>query len=160
MPADDFFNPFDDFINHSLDMAGIDGFDSALIAERVQALLRQLPTDDACTVWNERLDQLQSLIRMCLDVNMILSAFEAHPEPDQFNRDDLEIVAMLAVTFAFMSYNQLRPDYHPDGLARRLRRTLTTASDWVKQAAEAGDPTAQQIAAEIDTLLENTQGLD
>ncbi|HVU10991.1 MAG TPA: hypothetical protein VHD90_06920 [Phototrophicaceae bacterium] len=161
-------DPFADFINSSLDMDGIDGLGQAVMAEKVRAILRGLPSSVTSELWNDRLDELQAVIRVCLDLQTVLGAFEEQPDANGFNKDDLEILIMLSVTFAFVSYNQLRPAYgggepHADDhllMARRLRETLQVAVGWVKRAGREGDPVAARLAQEIDELLHSAKRLD
>ncbi len=84
-----------------------------------------------------------------------------------FNKDDLETLIMLSVTFAFISYNQLRPAYGGETraddhlqTALRLRETLQVAVGWVKRAGREGDQVAARLADEIDELLRNAKRLD
>ena len=104
-------------------------------------LLFTLPGDVTTDLWNEQLDSLQAVIRICLDLDMVLGAFEERLEPNEFNRDDLEILIMLAVTFSFVSYNRLRATYNVEepvvsddtALARRLRNSLQASMGWVRK---------------------------
>jgi hypothetical protein len=161
-------DPFADFINASLDMAGIDGLNQAAIAEKVRQILRGLPSDVTSDLWNEQLDTLQAVIRVCLDLDTIIGAFEEQLDSSKFSRDDLEILIMLSVTFAFVSYNQLKPSYGVDEargssdalLARRLRDTLQVSSGWVKRAAREGDPVAAKLVSEIHSLLDASDHLE
>jgi len=161
-------DPFADFINSSLDMAGIDGLNQVAIAEKVHVILRSLPTNVTSDLWNEKLDALQAVIRMCIDMNTIAGAFEEHLDTANFSHDDLEILIMLSVTFAFVSYNQLRPAYAIDEvqqsdntlLARRLRDALQVAFGWVKRSAREGDPVAGKLVGEIHALLDASAHLE
>jgi hypothetical protein len=119
-------------------------------------------------LWNEQLDGLQSVIRVCLDLGTVLGTFEEKVDPSNFTRDDLEILVMLSVTFGFVSYNQLKPAYNADQaaqqdntlLARRLRETLLATLGWVKRAAREGDAVAGKLVSEIDVLLDVSDHLD
>ena len=161
-------DPFADFINASLDMAGIDGLDQSAIAKKVRQILRGLPANVTSDLWNEQLDSLQAIIRVCLDLETIAGAFEERVDSAKFSREDLEILIMLSVTFAFVSYNQLKPAYNADQardsadvlLARRLRDTLQVASGWVKRAAREGDPIAGKLVSEIHSLLDASSHLE
>ena len=161
-------DPFADFINASLDMAGIDGLNQAAVAEKVRQILRGLPANVTSDLWNEQLDGLQAVIRVVLDLETIVGAFEERLDSSKFSRDDLEILIMLSVTFAFVSYNQLRPGYAVDEardnsdtlLARRLRDTLLVTSGWVKRAARDGDPIAEKLVGEIHSLLDASDYLE
>jgi len=161
-------DPFADFINASLDMAGVDGLNQAAIAERVRQILRGLPTNVTSDLWNEQLDTLQAVIRVCLDLNTIAGAFEERIDSTNFTRDDLEILIMLSVTFGFVSYNQLKSAYIVDEahnnsdalLARRLRDTLQVTFGWVKRAAREGDPVAAKMVGEIHSLLDASNHLE
>ena len=161
-------DPFFEFINMSLDMEGIDGLDQAAIAEKVRRILRALPANVTSDLWNEQLDTLQAVIRVCLDMNTILGAFEERVDSSIFSKDDLEILIMLSVTFAFVSYNQLHPAYNLDEartndnalLARRLRDTLQVTMGWVKRAAREGDPVAGKLVGEIHSLLDASKHLE
>ncbi|MBI1258713.1 MAG: hypothetical protein GC204_14690 [Chloroflexi bacterium] len=161
-------DPFADFINASLDLAGIDGLDQAAIAEKVRLILRGLPANVTSDLWNEQLDSLQAVIRVCLDLQTIAGAFEERIDSSNFSREDLEILIMLSVTFAFVSYNQLKPAYNVDEgrdsadalLARRLRDTLQVTSGWVKRAAREGDPIAGKLVGEIHSLLDASSHLE
>ncbi len=154
-------DPFADFINTSLDMQGIDGLDQAAIAEQLRGILRGLPSNVTAELWNERLDDLQAAICVCLDLDAVTGAFEEKLEPTSFSRDDLEILIMLSVTFAFISYNQLHPAYNVDEprsrdtalMVRRLRDTLQVTLGWVKRAARDGDPIAVKLVEEVYALL-------
>ena len=160
-------NPFNDFINESLDMEGIHGGDSAAIAEQVRRLLPTLPATVSSELWDEQLNHLQSVIRVCLDLDTVLGAFKKQPDSANFSRDDLESLIMLSVTFAFISYNQLFGTYNEDEqynsnnavLSRRLRATLQAAAGWVRRAAQEGDPIAARFSEEIIALLEATAHL-
>jgi hypothetical protein len=161
-------DPFADFINRSLDMAGVEGLDQAAVAARVREILKSLPTNVDADLWNEQLDGLQAVIRVCLDLGTVLGAFEERVEPTNFTRDDLEILVMLSVTFGFVSYNQLKPAYSADQavnsdntlLARRMRESLLSSQGWVKRAARQGDPVADKLASEIDALLDASKRLE
>ncbi len=162
-------DPFADFINSTLDLDGIDGLDQMAIAEKMRRLLFALPGNVTTDLWNEQLDSLQAVIRVCLDLDMVLGAFEERLEPNEFNRDDLEILIMLAVTFSFVSYNRLRASYNVDQqqpvsddtlLARRLRDSLQASLGWVKQAASEGDDTATTFLQEVSALLDTTHRLE
>jgi hypothetical protein len=161
-------DPFFEFINMSLDMEGIEGLDQAAIAEKVRRILRGLPSNVTSDLWNEQLDTLQAVIRVCLDMETILGAFEERVDASTFTRDDLEILIMLSVTFAFVSYNQLKPAYNQDEarssddslLARRLRDTLQVTMGWVKRAAREGDPVAGKLVGEIHALLDASKHLE
>lgn len=162
-------DPFAEFINSTLDLDGIDGLDQMAIADKMRRLLFALPGSVTTDLWNEQLDSLQAVIRVCLDLDMVLGAFEERLEPEEFNRDDLEILIMLAVTFSFVSYNRLRASYNVDEpqvgsednlLARRLRDTLQVAMGWVKKAAGEGDPLASKFLEDANSLLDTTQRLE
>ena len=161
-------DPFAEFINSTLDLDGIDGFDQAVIAEKMRNLLFTLPGDVTTDLWNEQLDSLQAVIRICLDLDMVLGAFEERLEPNEFNRDDLEILIMLAVTFSFVSYNRLRATYNVEepvvsddtALARRLRDSLQASMGWVKKAASDGDHVATRFLQEANSLLDTTHHLE
>ncbi|MEO8395877.1 MAG: hypothetical protein ABI700_22975 [Chloroflexota bacterium] len=161
-------DPFADFINASLDMAGVDGLNQTAIAEKVRLILRGLPTNVTSDLWNEQLDMLQGVIRVCLDLETIVGAFEERLDSTHFSRDDLEILIMLSVTFAFVSYNQLKPAYKVDEvrensselLARRLRDTLQVTLGWVRRAAREGDPVADKLVGEIHSLLDASDHLE
>jgi hypothetical protein len=161
-------DPFGEFINTSLDMNGIDGLNPATIAEQVRTILRSLPADVTPDLWNERLDSLQAVIRVCLDLETVLGAFEQRPDTAGFTRDDLETLIMLSVTFAYVSYNQLHTSYnlgeaHPQDntlVARRLRDTLKVTLGWVRRAAREGDPVAAKLVSEINALLNVSDHLE
>jgi len=161
-------DPFADFINASLDMNGIEGLDQAAVAEKMRHILRNLPANVTPDLWNEQLDPLQAVIRVCLDVNTVLGAFEEPLDAANFSRDDLEILVMLSVTFAFVSQNQLRPAYNLNEahdadntlLARRLRDTLQATLGWVKRAAHEGDPVAGRLVGEVHALLNASKHLE
>ncbi len=160
-------DPFTDFINSSLDLEGIDGLGQAVMAEKVRTILRGLPSMVTSELWNDQLDELQAVIRVCLDLQTVLGAFEEQPDMAGFNKDDLETLIMLSVTFAFISYNQLRPAYGGETraddhlqTALRLRETLQVAVGWVKRAGREGDQVAARLADEIDELLRNAKRLD
>lgn len=163
-------DPFADFINMSLDMQGIEGLDQAAIAERVRQIVQDLPTNVTSDLWNDKLSTLQAAVRVCLDLNTVIGSFSDSLDPAQFNRDDLETLIMLSVTFAFVSYNQLLPAYNADAveasdsdntlLARRLRDTLQVTLGWVKRAAREGDAVAAKIVEESDTLLKVSSHLE
>ncbi len=161
-------DPFADFINQSLDMQGVEGLDRAAVAARVQGLLKALPANVTADLWNQHLDGLQTVIRICLDLGTVLGAFEEQLDSSKFSHEDLEILVMLSVTFAFVSYNQLKPSYSADQmassdntiLARRLRDTLLASLGWVKRAAREGDPVAGKLVAEIDSLLDASDHLE
>ena len=65
-------DPFADFINRSLDMGGVEGLDQAAVATRVREILKSLPTNVDADLWNEQLDGLQAVIRVCLDLGTVL----------------------------------------------------------------------------------------
>lgn len=160
-------DPFAQFINLSLDMHGIDGLDQTAIAERVRQLLPTLPESATAELWNDQLNTLQSVIRVCLDLDSVLAGFKDQPDPSSFTRDDLESLIMLSVTFAFLSYNELHAAYNEDEtyhadntlLARRLRSTLQVAMGWVRRAAHEGDPVATRFTEEIVSLLDASSHL-
>jgi hypothetical protein len=162
------YDPFADFINMSLDMQGIEGLDQAALAERVRHIVHDLPSNVTSDLWNDRLTSLQSAIRVCLDLNTVISSFPDSLDPAQFNRDDLETLVMLSITFAFVSFNQLHPTYSADDaaasdtalLARRLRDTLLVSLGWVKRAAQDGDPVAARMIEEASALLKASEHLD
>ena len=165
-PEDLSRDPFSDFINTSLNMDGIDGADQAIVADRVRGILHALPTNVTSELWNEQMDELQGVIRICLDLDTVLGAFDEHLDPASFTRDDLEILIMLSVTFAFISYNQLSPSYNQQAqkndtlLARRMRDTLQVTLGWVKRAAREGDPIAARLTEEVYALLNLSKRLD
>ncbi len=158
-------DPFVEFINATLDLEGIDGVDQTTIAAKMKRLLFELPGNVSTDLWNEQLDGLQAVIRVCLDLDMVLGAFEEKLEPSDFNRDDLEILVMLSVTFAFVSYNHLQASHNVDEhsasdtmlLARRLRDTLQASMGWVKKAAHDGDPIATKFVQEANSLINTSQ---
>ena len=160
-------DPFGDFINASLDMEGVNGGDSMAIAEKVRRLLPTLPDSATSELWDEQLDHLQSVIRVCLDLDTVLGAFKEQPNSAEFTRDDLESLIMLSVTFAFISYNQLHTAYNEEEaynsdnavLGRRLRATLQASLGWVRRAAHDGDPIATRFTEEIVALLEASSHL-
>ncbi len=166
--TDQSHDPFAEFINSTLDLDGIDGLDQMVIAEKMRRLLFDLPGNVTTDLWNEQLDRLQSVIRICLDLDMVLGAFEEPLDPNNFNRDDLEILIMLAVTFSFVSYNRLRAsndveDQYPGDdtlLARRLRDSLQASMGWVKKAASDGDHVATKFLQEANSLLDTTHHLE
>jgi len=161
-------DPFADFINSSLDMNGVDGLDQIAISTKMRAILQELPANITPDLWNEELDGLQAIIRLALDLETVLHAFEDRLDMSNFSRDDMEVLVMLSVTFAFVAYNRLHPSYnleekHADEntlLARRLRDSLQVALGWVKKAADEGDPVARQFLDENDSLLDASQRLD
>lgn len=161
-------DPFADFINTSLNMDGIEELNPTTVAAQVRRILQHLPRDVTPDLWNDRLDSLQAVIRVCLDLETVLGTFEERLDVATFTRDDLEILVMLAVTFAYVSYNQLHPAYHlqesaPSDdtlLARRLRDTLKVTLGWVKRAARDGDPVATRLVAEIHALLNASAHLE
>ncbi len=161
-------DPFADFINETLDMAGVEGLDQAAVAKKVRRILRDLPTHVTPDLWNERLDSLQAVIRVCLDLSTVLSAFEERIDSERFSHDDLETLVMLSVTFAFASYNQLKPAYNVDDapptdmmlLAQRLRDTLQATLGWVRRAAHEGDPVAARLSDEVSALLDASSDLE
>ena len=132
------------------------------------SILHGLPANVTSDLWNEQLDSLQAVIRVCLDLETIAGAFEERMDASNFSRDDLEILIMLSVTFAFVSYNQLKPAYNADEardnadtlLARRLRDTLQVTFGWVKRAAREGDPVAGRLVGEIHALLDASSHLE
>ena len=160
-------DPFGDYINASLDMEGIDGMDHLAIAEQVRRLLPTLPETATPELWDEQLNHLQSVIRVCLDLDTVLGAFKEHPDASNFTRDDLESLIMLSVTFAFISYNQLHTAYNEDEtynndnaiLARRLRAALQASLGWIRRAAHDGDPIATRFTEEIIALLDASDHL-
>lgn len=160
-------DPFADFINTSLDMEGVNGLDHLTIVEQVRRLLPTLPENATPELWDDQLNHLQSIIRVCLDLQTILGAFKEAPETEHFTRDDLESLIMVSVTFAFISYNQLHAAYneeelyHNDNtlLASRLRATLQAAMGWVRRAAHDGDPIATRFTEEIVALLDASSHL-
>ena len=161
-------DPFADFINTSLDMDGIEEMNQGTVAEQVRRILHNLPQDVTPDLWNDRLDSLQAVIRVCLDLETVLGAFEERLDAANFTRDDLEILVMLSVTFAYVSYNQLHPSYNLGEaherdnalLARRLRDTLKVTRGWVTRAARDGDPVATKLVGEIHALLNASNHLD
>ncbi len=161
-------DPFADYINTSLDMDGIEGLNQATIAEQVRRILQSLPSDVSPDLWNDRLDSLQAVIRVSLDLETVLGAFDGRVDIAKFTRDDLENLVMLSVTFAYVSFNQLRPVYNLNEthendntlLARRLRETLKVTLAWVKRAARDGDPVAGKLANEIHALLDASNHLE
>ncbi|MEP7292971.1 MAG: hypothetical protein ABI835_14410 [Chloroflexota bacterium] len=160
-------DPFGDYINASLDMEGIRGLDHTAIAERVRSLLPTLPENATPELWDEQLNTLQSVIRICLDLDTVLGAFKEQPDSGHFTRDDLESLIMLSVTFAFVSYNQLQSAYNLEEaytadntqLACRLRATLQVALGWVRRSAHDGDPIATRFTEEIVALLDASDHL-
>lgn len=162
------YDPFEEFINTALDLGGIDGLDQTAVAVKMRHLLRDLPANISADLWNEQLDSLQAVIRICLDLDMVMSAFEERLETSGFNRDDLEILVMLSVTFSFVCYNHLRPIYNVDEtynsddtlLARRLRDTLKVAMGWVKKAARDGDQVAFKFLEDTTSLIDTTKHLE
>jgi len=160
-------DPFGDYINASLDMEGIDGMDHLAIAEKVRRLLPTLPENATPELWDEQLNHLQSVIRICLDLDTVLGAFKEQPDSSSFTRDDLESLIMLSVTFAFISYNQLHAAYNEDEtyqsdntiLARRLRAALQASLGWIRRAAHDGDPIATRFSEEIVALLDSSAHL-
>jgi hypothetical protein len=161
-------DPFADFINHALDMNGINGLDQVAISTKLRSILQELPANITPDLWNDQLDSLQAIIRLCLDLDTVLHAFEDHLDMTSFSRDDLEVLVMLSVTFSFVAYNRMHPAYNVEEqyssdttlLARRLRDTLLAAMGWVKRAAREGDPIARKFLNETGSLLDASQGLD
>jgi hypothetical protein len=161
-------DPFADFINRSLDMQGVDGLDQAAIVERVRDILKTLPREVGADLWNEQLDGLQSVIRVCMDLSTVMGAFEEKLDSTEFTRDDLETLVMLSVTFAFVSYNQIKPAYDADQantqdntlMARRLRENLLASFGWVKRAAREGDVIADKLVPEISAALDASDRLE
>lgn len=160
-------DPFDDFINETLDMHGVNGFDHLEVADQVRRLLPVLSESVTPELWDDQLNDLQSVIRVCLDLETVLGAFRQTPESEKFSRDDLESLIMVSVTFAFISYNQLLPAYNKEELystdnnvlACRLRATLQAAMGWVRRAAHDGDPVATRFTEEVVALLDSSAHL-
>ncbi len=155
-------DPFGDFINASLDMQGVNGFDPVAIAEQIRCLLPTLPENATPELWDHQLNPLQSIIRVCLDLQTVMGAFKDQPDPARFSRDDLESLIMVSVTFAFISYNQLQAAYNENEmypsdntlLACRMRAALQASMGWVRRAAHDGDPIATRFTEEVVALLD------
>ncbi len=156
-------NPFQDFINFSLDMQGIDGISFETVALAMRDVIRNLPTEENGTMWSDQLDRLQATLRMCLSIETIGRLTKDNPQFAEMDAENLELVVTLAISLAFVCYNQLveRFDFEPAALTqsrdetKQLWTALRAASGWVNKAAASGDDIAKGMSGDITRLLED-----
>lgn len=161
-------DPFTDFINESLDMDGVDGLDVETITALMRHLLKNLPPESITTLWADRLDTLQEIVRSRLNMKMVMSAVRDEPSFGNADPQEIEVLITLTATLAFVCYNELMDQYDLDErrgkddtlLARRLRAMLKASLGWVRKAAKDGDSVAQKMVQEADELLNVSDRLE
>jgi hypothetical protein len=161
-------DPFTEFINESLDMDGVDGLDVETIAALMRHLLKNLPPEAITTLWADRLDTLQEIVRSRLNMKMVMSAVRDEPSFGNADPQEIEVLITLTATLAFVCYNELMEQYDLDErrgkddtlLARRLRAMLKASLGWVRKAAKDGDNVAQKMLQEADELINVSHRLE
>lgn len=161
-------DPFSEFINESLDMDGVDGLDVETITALMRHLLKNLPPESITTLWADRLDTLQEIVRSRLNMKMVMSAVRDEPSFGNADPQEIEVLITLTATLAFVCYNELMDQYDLDErrgkddslLARRLRSMLKASLGWVRKAAKDGDSVAQKMVQEADELLDVSNRLE
>lgn len=148
--------PFDEFVNAQLDMDGVDGICFETVAIAMREVMRDLPDDIAPS-----LDRLQETLLDCLNIEAVARLIRYSPEMAQIDEDALDRMVSLTMMLSFVCYNRLsqRFGFESPELAesrqdvQQLWTTLRSASGWVQQAADAGDPVAAKMAQDITSLL-------
>jgi len=161
-------DPFAEFVNAELDMDGVDGLDVETITALMRHLLRNLPAESITTLWADRLDTLQEIVRSRLNMKMVLSAVRDEPSFGNADPQEIDVLITLTATLAFISYNELMDQYELNErrgkddslLARRLRAMLKASLGWVRKAAKEGDEIAQNMLVEATDLLDVSSRLD
>ena len=161
-------DPFSDFVNAELDMDGVDGLDVETITALMRHLLRNLPAESITTLWADRLDTLQEIVRSRLNMKMVLSAVRDEPSFGNADPQEIDVLITLTATLAFISYNELMEQYDLDErrgkddtlLARRLRAMLKASLGWARKAAKDGDEIAQSMLVEANELLDVSSRLE
>ncbi|MBK9746485.1 MAG: hypothetical protein IPO91_06845 [Chloroflexi bacterium] len=161
-------DPFSDFINESLDMDGVDGLDVETITALMRHLLKNLPAESITTLWADKLDTLQEIVRGRLNMKMVMSAVRDEPSFGNADPQEIEVLITLTATLAFVCYNELMEQYDLDErrgkddtlLAKRLRAMLKASLGWVRKAAKEGDTVADKMLQEADELLDVSDRLE
>ncbi|MBE2268793.1 MAG: hypothetical protein IAE80_11225 [Anaerolinea sp.] len=161
-------DPFAEFVNAELDMDGVDGLDVETITALMRHLLRNLPAESITTLWADRLDTLQEIVRSRLNMKMVLSAVRDEPSFGNADPQEIDVLITLTATLAFISYNELMDQYDLNErrgkddslLARRLRAMLKASLGWVRKAAKEGDEIAQNMLVEATDLLDVSSRLE
>ena len=161
-------DPFIEFIEQSLDMEGVDGLDLETITALMRHLLKNLPTESLNTLWADRLDTLQDIVRSRLNMRMVLSAVRDEPSFGNADPQEMEILISLTATLAFICYNDLMMQYDLDErrgkddtlIARRLRNMLLASLGWVRKAAKEGDTVAAKMIEEAEDLIDVSKRLE
>jgi len=161
-------DPFSEFINESLDMDGVDGLDVETITALMRHLLKNLPAEAITTLWADRLDTLQEIVRARLNMKMVMSAVRDEPSFGNADPQEIEVLITLTATLAFVCYNELMDQYDLDErrgkddtlLAKRLRAMLKASLGWVRKAAKDGDSVAEKMVQEADNLLDVSDRLE
>jgi hypothetical protein len=150
--------PFDEFVNAQLDMVGVDGICFETVAIAMREVMRDLPDDIVPS-----LDRLQETLLDCLNVETVARLIRYSPEMAAIDDNALDRIVSLTMMVSFLCYNRLsaRFGFETPELSesrqevQRLWTTLRSASGWVKQAANAGDPIAANMAQDIQSLLQD-----
>lgn len=161
-------DPFSEFINESLDMDGVDGLDIETISALMRHMLKNLPAESITTLWADRLDTLQEIVRSRLNMRMVMSAVRDEPSFGSADPQEIEVLITLTSTLAFITYNELMEQYDLDErrgkddtlIAKRLRGMLKASLGWVRKAAREGDCVAEKMLEEADDLLNVSARLD
>lgn len=154
--------PFEDFINFSLDMQGVDGISFETVALALRETIRNLPPEQNGDFWASHLDRLQETLRSSLSIEIVGQLVRGNPRVAEIDTDDLDVIINLTMTLAFICYNELaeRFEYETPAVAQsreettRLWTLLRAASGWVNKAAGEGDTVAQGMARDLGRALE------
>lgn len=148
--------PFDEYINYSLDMSGVDGISFETVALAMREIMHNAAFDDG------DLDRLQATLRDCLSVEIIHHLIQRDPGVTDIDPELVDRMVMTSMLLAFSSYNRLTEQFGFEAPAlaqsrddvQRLWRTLRAASGWINKAAAEGDTVARGMADEINNALE------
>nr|PZN58109.1 MAG: hypothetical protein DIU68_02780 [Chloroflexota bacterium] len=154
--------PFEDFINFSLDMEGVDGISFETVARALRDTIRNLPLERDDESWTDRLDRLQATLHACLNIEVIGRLLRENPRIADMDANELDDIINQTVLLAFISYNELteRFDFETPQVAKAREETrklwvlLRAASGWINKAASEDDPVAQGMAKDISRALE------
>ena len=130
--------PFDEYINYSLDMSGVDGISFETVALAMREIMHNAAFDDG------DLDRLQATLRDCLSVEIIHHLIQRDPGVTDIDPELVDRMVMTSMLLAFSSYNRLTEQFGFEAPAlaqsrddvQRLWRTLRAASGWINKAAD------------------------
>jgi len=160
-------NPFQDYIDHVLDLHGIIGSNTDQVSHELHELFDVWLSENGGLTPNDYLDDLQTDIRTALTREIIESPLIRQSSLSAVDPQALTWLIRLSITLAYAFHAEIgdRDDEHqprPDddcADARRLRRTLMLTTLYARRTAWTGDPIAQRITIEAEAVLDATERL-